>query len=381
MFGTGGFASSMSSVAELGSVVPSYYGGPQMLSTVPYHAQIGHHFRNQNKFSLLTEGADCAELDAQSVMATNLDDVSNLITFSTPAYFKYSSPSCSNTLQSYQYYNISPSDRDLDKSKSPESIISTTSDYASMTSLSPPAGPFEKTDKKESMFETGDSSYHDSDASGDASHSSSYGFKAAWNAVPTTTYTDLSSSRPPNQFLNHLEKESSESFSSNKFSNLNWDNNNYHPVSNINKLNEKDCSTNAVHGQVSDSMSSGRASLSQANIHQDQQQYSASNNEVSMRVVVDVLPVNNREVDLVNMTESGHSATTHTHMHPQVQAEIPSSSLSTPSAPSTSSGEASPSSVGVGRALGYSGMQNTNSIAKGDARRKAQATAQESAGI
>ncbi|XP_054154328.1 mucin-12-like [Oppia nitens] len=173
MFGAGGFStSSMTSVTELGSVMSGYYGGPQMLTSVPYHSQIGHHFRNQSKMSFLDESDNCIE---QPLSANNTEEVSNKITFSSPAYLKYTSG-----LMSYPYPELP--DRDLEKVRSPESIISNTSDYGSMTSQSPPSA-FEKPNRKENLTLLSN------------------------NGLTYNVYTDLSISRPTQAIHNTIDKD------------------------------------------------------------------------------------------------------------------------------------------------------------------------------
>ena len=77
MFGTGTFsASTMTSVTDFGSVVPGYYGGPQVLTTVPYHSQIGHHFRNQSKMSFMDESDVISEPTHPQI---NSEDFSNIM--------------------------------------------------------------------------------------------------------------------------------------------------------------------------------------------------------------------------------------------------------------------------------------------------------------
>ena len=182
LFGAGGF-SSMS--PELGTVVPGsgYYSGHQVLTSVPYHpAQIGHHFRAQNKSSLFDYDADTSDIEP-SFTPTLTEEVSNMISIghSPSNFFKYSSSALTLPNQCYQ---ISPQSLDFDKysRKSPQS---TTSDYGSGTS-SPPSA-FEKPRKE---IETIDSFLLTNNNSIGAQV---YQSLRNWNNYPI--YTDLSSSK------------------------------------------------------------------------------------------------------------------------------------------------------------------------------------------
>ncbi|RWS13960.1 neuronal PAS domain-containing protein 4-like protein [Dinothrombium tinctorium] len=186
MFGTGGFSST---VTELGTVVPvsSYYGGHQMLTSVPYHHQIGHHFRSQNKLSLFDNDVESNELE-QSLTPTNTEEVSNMISMtpsSPSSFFKYPP---SNMTLSNQYYTVAGQYFEVDKyaSKSPQSI---TSDYGSGTS-SPPSA-FEKPKKDTNEFSE---ALIISGNNGNIQQQMYHTALRTWNNYPI--YTDLSASKP-----------------------------------------------------------------------------------------------------------------------------------------------------------------------------------------
>lgn len=197
MFGPGGF-SSMSSVTELGSVVPvsGYYSGHQMLASVPYHpGSIGHHFRGQKSLSLLDHDAE-SDLE-QSLTPTNTEDVSNMISMtssSSPTYFKY--PPTAMHIP-HQYYHSFQSgqgyDKELDKyvSRSPQSA---TSDYGSGTSS--PTSAFERLRKDPNLASLEPSELSLGSLAAAAASNSSQAFQTLrnWNNHPV--YADLSASKP-----------------------------------------------------------------------------------------------------------------------------------------------------------------------------------------
>ncbi len=352
VFGAGGFtATSMTTVTEFGSVMPSYYGGPQVLTSVPYHAQIGHHFRNQSKLSLLDE-SDNSDLE-QSLTPTNTEEMSNIITFSSPAYLKYPT-----SMMSYQYHDLIP-DRDLDKVRSPESIISTTSDYGSMTSQSPPSA-FEKPNKKESLTFlsnniTDNNSVSNNIVGTNASNSSSncqqicQTFKNNWSASPI--YTDLSTSRPSHIVHHQIEKD-------------------------LEPLDHRFTFPNVIWGYNADnpSMSQISIGLEPNPLHLQQQYFNELRNN---RVNSEEDQVNNSDAAALLVSAPQREPISATGLQPQAvtNADIPSQSSSPASTATASPVELSSSSCGVGRAAGYVGI--SSSIAKGE--RTARATAQDSA--
>ncbi|CAG2162838.1 unnamed protein product, partial [Oppiella nova] len=366
MFGTGGFsASSMTGVTELGSVVPSYYGGPQMLTSVPYHTQIGHHFRNQSKMSLFEESDNC-NFD-QTFTSTTTEDVSNIISFSSPAYLKYTSG-----LMSYPYPDLP--DRDLEKVRSPESIVSTTSDYGSMTSQSPPSA-FEKPNKKDSLalltnngITYNTSANMNTNTNINNSQHLYQSLKNNWSATPI--YTDLSISRPSQAIHNQIDKDFETLDHRFPLPNVIWgynaDNSGLSQLSlssafgvDTNSMQISQQYINELRNSKSDQMNQNNA------IHSSHATHATHGAHIPHPTSLVSAPHSGQESDLQPQT-----ATT---------ADIPSQSSSPVSTQTVSPVELSSSSHGVGRAVGYGGMSAmrgmSGSIAK--AERSTATTAQD----
>ncbi|XP_074600474.1 uncharacterized protein LOC141854610 [Brevipalpus obovatus] len=217
MFGAGGYTAMAS---DLGTVVPvsGYYGGHhhhQVLASVPtYHpAQIGHHFRTQNKLSLFDHDTmDTSDLETTSLTPSTLsspEEMANMISIgSSSNLFKYSHHHSALTAlpnhhhHHHQYY--APLDVERYSRKSPQS---TTSDYGSGTS-SPPSSTssssssYDKPQRREETnllhnLECSPSSSLNTDSLSSSSTSAAsqvYHPLRNWNNYPI--YADLSSSRP-----------------------------------------------------------------------------------------------------------------------------------------------------------------------------------------
>ena len=357
MFGTGGFsASSMTSVTDFGSVMPSYYGGPQVLASVPYHTQIGHHFRNQSKMSLLEESDSSSE---QSL--TPNEEYSNIIPFSSPSYLKYTS-----SLMPYSYPELP--ERDLEKVRSPESIISNTSDYGSMTSQSPPSA-FEKPNKKESISLMNNNVSYETNANitghplANTNTNNLYPtLKANWTSSPI--YTDLSKSRP-SYAIHQQELEGMDPRLA--FPNVIWSYNSDN--SSLSQLSLSSSFDSHLPHQYlndlrrSDNNPSDNETSKSHSAHSTHARYGGHGGHTSHASHATHPP---HPTSLVSAPHSGHESVL---LQTAQTADIPPQS-SSPVSTATATPTLSSSSCGVGRAAGY------GSIAKTD--RSSRATAQDS---
>lgn len=361
MFGAGGFAtSSMTSVPDFGSVMPGYYGGPQVLASVPYHTQIGHHFRNQSKMSLLEESESSCD---QSL--TPSDEYSNLIPFSSPSYLKYTS-----SLMPYTYPELP--DRDLEKVRSPESVVSNTSDYGSMTSQSPPSA-FEKPSRKENIALTNNNVSYETSVNSLVTNSNNLSnghqmyptLKTSWTSSPI--YTDLSKSRPSYGIHSQADKDLEVLDPRLAFPNVIWSYNSDN--SSMNQLSVSSGFDPHLSHQYLNEMRRGESHQSDSDAAKSQSANSAhaipgGHGGHGGHVSHGTHP--QHPTSLVSAPHSGHESVI---LQTGQTADIPPQS-SSPISTATVMPALSSSSCGVGRAAGY------GSIAKTD--RSTRATAQDS---
>ena len=373
MFGAGGFsASTMTSVTDFGSVMPGYYGGPQVLASVPYHTQIGHHFRNQSKMSFLDESDNSSS--EPSLTSTNSEDFSNLISFSSPTYLKYTS-----SLMSYPYPDLP--DRDLEKVRSPESIISNTSDYGSMTSQSPPSA-FEKPNKKESLtlLNNNNIAYNISannnmlTTNANNINNGSNGqqlyptLKTNWTAsMSSPIYTDLSKSRASNPMHSQMDKDFEAIDPRFAFPNVIWGyNGDNSSVSQLSLSSNFGVDSHLTQQYFNELRKSDQMSESETTV----KSHSGHGSHAGQPQAHGAHPAH--PTSLVSAPHSGHESVL--QLQTATTADIPTQSSSPVSTATVTPGLSS-SSYGVGRAPGYGSM--SSSIAKTD-RSSARATAQDS---